>query len=61
LQVALDTGAAEFAGWWRRLGGYLIDLIIVDVPVFIIGFVIGLTQRHNFVAGTNFWHLSAAA
>ena len=39
------------AGWWLRFGGYVIDGIIVGVPSFVIGFLIGLTQRNNTIPG----------
>jgi uncharacterized RDD family membrane protein YckC len=60
-QVALGSGPAELAGWWRRFGGYVLDVLIVDVPVFIVSTLIGLTQRHNVVPGTTYWHLDTAA
>jgi uncharacterized RDD family membrane protein YckC len=40
-RVTTGTGSAELAGWWRRFGAYLLDVIIVDIPGFLIGFAIG--------------------
>jgi uncharacterized RDD family membrane protein YckC len=30
-QVVLGSGTAELAGWWRRFGGYALDIVMVDV------------------------------
>jgi uncharacterized RDD family membrane protein YckC len=60
---AIDTmaGQAVLAGWWRRFGGYVLDALIVDVPVLIVSVGIGLTQRNNFVPGTTLRHFSVPA
>jgi len=39
--VATGRGDAELAGWWRRFVGYVLDAIIVSVPGFLIGLLIG--------------------
>jgi uncharacterized RDD family membrane protein YckC len=55
------AGQAVLAGWWLRFGGYVIDGIIVAVPSFVIGVLIGLTQRHNTIPGFTGYRISAAA
>jgi uncharacterized RDD family membrane protein YckC len=32
----------ELSGWWRRLGGYLLDALIVGVPFVVFEIVVGL-------------------
>ena len=34
--VETVAGTEVLAGWWRRFGGYLIDLVIVDIGVFVL-------------------------
>jgi uncharacterized RDD family membrane protein YckC len=34
--VVLGSGTAELAGWWRRLGGYALDIAMVDVAILIV-------------------------
>jgi uncharacterized RDD family membrane protein YckC len=60
-QVELASGVAELAGWWLRLGGYLIDAVIVDTPVFIASLVIVQSQPAGTIPGTTGRHLDAAA
>ena len=36
-QVVTAAGTTELAGWWRRFGGYVLDVIIVDVAVLAVG------------------------
>jgi uncharacterized RDD family membrane protein YckC len=31
-----------YAGWWSRVGAYLLDLLILLIPAFVAGFTIGL-------------------
>ena len=41
----LMTGAGdwfELAGWWRRVGGFLLDSLIVGIPVALLEIVLGL-------------------
>jgi len=59
--IATASGSAPLAGWWLRFGGYVLDAIIVGVPSFVIGFLIGLTQRGNTIPGVVGSHLDAAA
>jgi uncharacterized RDD family membrane protein YckC len=40
--VTTTAGGFELSGWWRRVGGFLLDDLIVGVPVFVIGVVVGL-------------------
>lgn len=60
-QIPLASGPAELAGWWRRLGGYLLDIVIIDVAQFIVTLAIGLTQRNNVIPGTTTWHYDPVA
>jgi uncharacterized RDD family membrane protein YckC len=55
------AGPAVLAGWWPRFGGYVIDVIIVGVPSFVIGVLIGLTQRNNTIPGFTGYRVDAAA
>jgi uncharacterized RDD family membrane protein YckC len=55
------AGPAVLAGWWLRFGGYVIDVIIVGVPSFVIGVLIGLTQRNNTIPGFTGYRVDAAA
>jgi uncharacterized RDD family membrane protein YckC len=55
------AGPAVLAGWWLRFGGYVIDGIIVGVPSFVIGVLIGLTQRNNTIPGFTGYRVDAAA
>lgn len=59
--VSTVNGSLALAGWWLRFGGYLIDGIIVGVPSFLIGVLIGLTQRNNTVLGGFAIHPDVAA
>ena len=59
--INTTAGSAVLAGWWRRFGGYVLDALIVDVPVFIVSVGIGLTQRNNYVPGTSLRHFDVAA
>jgi uncharacterized RDD family membrane protein YckC len=59
--ISTATGPAVLAGWWLRFGGYVLDAIIVGVPSFVIGLVIGLTQRNNTIPGFVGTHLDWAA
>jgi uncharacterized RDD family membrane protein YckC len=61
LHIATSSGTAQLAGWWLRFGGYVIDGIIVGVPSFAIGFLIGLTQRNNTIPGFTGYRIDAAA
>jgi uncharacterized RDD family membrane protein YckC len=60
-QVVLGLGVAELAGWWQRFGGYVLDAIIVDVPVFVVSFAIEQSQPASTIPGTTGRHLDAAA
>jgi uncharacterized RDD family membrane protein YckC len=55
------AGPAVLAGWWLRFGGYVIDGIIVGVPSFVIGVLIGLTQRNNTIPGFTGYRVDAEA
>jgi uncharacterized RDD family membrane protein YckC len=55
------AGSAVLAGWWLRFGGYVIDAIIIFVPSFVIGLLIGLTQRNNTIPGLTGYRIDAAA
>ena len=55
------AGPAALAGWWLRFGGYVLDAIIVGVPSFVIGVLIGLTQRNNTIPGFTGYRIDAAA
>ena len=44
-RLGTASGNVELAGWWRRFGGYVLDAIIVDVPSFFVGYLIGLAGR----------------
>jgi uncharacterized RDD family membrane protein YckC len=59
--IGTTSGTAQLAGWWLRFGGYVLDGIIVGVPSFIIGFLIGVTQRNNTIPGFVGTHLDWAA
>ncbi len=41
-RVDTSSGSFELSGWWRRVGGFLLDDLIVGVPFFVIGIVVGL-------------------
>ncbi len=43
-QVATRAGVFVLAGWWLRFGGYLIDAIILDVPLLVVGGFIGFAD-----------------
>ncbi len=53
-QVVTQAGPFELAGWWLRLAGYVIDSIVVGVPLLVIGFIIGVTNlvTQSSVSGT---------
>jgi len=57
----LPTGSAGLAGWWQRFGGYVLDAIIVAVPVFILSFAIEQSQPANTIPGTTGRHIDVAA
>jgi uncharacterized RDD family membrane protein YckC len=59
-QIDTQAGSFELAGWWWRLAGYVIDGIIVGVPLFVIGVIVGVTDlaTQSSVSGTT---LSAGA
>jgi uncharacterized RDD family membrane protein YckC len=59
--VDTTSGSAPLAGWWLRFGGYVLDTIIVGVPGFVIGLLIGLTQRNNTIPGFVGTHFDLAA
>jgi uncharacterized RDD family membrane protein YckC len=59
--INTTAGSAVLAGWWLRFGGYVIDGIIIGVPSFVIGLLIGLTQRNNTVPGFTGYRIDAAA
>jgi uncharacterized RDD family membrane protein YckC len=59
--VDTTSGSAQLAGWWLRFGGYVLDSIIVGVPSFVLGLLIGLTQRNNTIPGFVGTHLDVAA
>jgi uncharacterized RDD family membrane protein YckC len=35
-RAATAAGTAELAGWWRRFGGYALDIVMLDVAVLIV-------------------------
>jgi uncharacterized RDD family membrane protein YckC len=35
-QAATAAGTAELAGWWRRFGGYALDILMLDVVLVIV-------------------------
>ena len=41
-----SPGASPYAGFWRRAGGWFLDSIILYVPLFILGAVLGTTRGH---------------
>jgi uncharacterized RDD family membrane protein YckC len=43
-QIVTQAGPFELAGWWLRLAGYVIDSIVVGVPLFVIGVIVGVTS-----------------
>jgi uncharacterized RDD family membrane protein YckC len=55
------AGPAVLAGWWLRFGGYVLDAIIIGVPSFAIGVLIGLTQRDNTTPGFTGYRIGGAA
>jgi uncharacterized RDD family membrane protein YckC len=59
--INTTAGSAVLAGWWLRFGGYVIDGIIIGVPSFVIGLLIGLTQRNNTVPGFTGYRIGAGA
>jgi uncharacterized RDD family membrane protein YckC len=59
--VNTASGSATLAGWWLRFGGYVIDAIIIGVPSFVVGVLIGLTQRNNTIEGFTGYRIDAAA
>ena len=59
--MATGSGTADLAGWWLRFGGYLLDAIIIGVPTFVIGLLVGVTQRGHTIEGTTGTHLDLAA
>jgi uncharacterized RDD family membrane protein YckC len=59
--IATASGTAELAGWWLRFGGYVLDAIIIGVPSYLLGLLIGDTQHGNTIPGTNVWHLGVGA
>ncbi len=59
-QLSTASGNVELAGWWRRFGGYVLDIIIVDVPSFVIGLLIGLATRGSAVSTPAGTHPSTA-
>ena len=59
--ITTTAGTVLLAGWWLRFGGYLIDGIIVGVPSFVVGFLIGLTQRNNTIPGFTGYRVGGAA
>jgi uncharacterized RDD family membrane protein YckC len=40
-RINAAAGSFELSGWWRRVGGFLLDDLIVGVPVFLIGLLVG--------------------
>jgi uncharacterized RDD family membrane protein YckC len=60
-QFGRQAGRTELAGWWLRLGGYILDDIIVVVPTVVIVLLIAATQRTNTVPGTVGTHLDLGA
>jgi uncharacterized RDD family membrane protein YckC len=61
IHIQTSSGTARLAGWWLRFGGYVIDAIIVGIPSFLIGLVIGWTQRNNTIPGFVGTHYDWAA
>jgi uncharacterized RDD family membrane protein YckC len=59
--INTTAGSAVLGGWWLRFGGYVIDAIIIGVPSFVIGLLIGLTQRNNTIPGFTGYRVGAAA
>jgi len=55
------SGTAPLAGWWLRFGGYVLDAVIVDVPVFVVSLAITLSQPAGSIPGTTGRHLGTAA
>jgi uncharacterized RDD family membrane protein YckC len=45
--VYVAPAPAAYAGFWMRVGAYLIDIVILFIPLFILALVPGI----NFVAG----------
>ena len=43
-QVVTQAGVFELAGWWLRFAGYVIDAIILDVPLVVVGAIIGFAD-----------------
>jgi uncharacterized RDD family membrane protein YckC len=38
--VATGAGSFELSGWWRRAGGYVLDVLIVGVPLLVLRVVV---------------------
>ena len=39
-QIVLGGAPLDLAGWWRRFGGYVLDAVIVDVALLVLGAII---------------------
>lgn len=37
-----EISTTDYAGFWRRVAAYIVDSLIMVVPIFIVGFVVGL-------------------
>ncbi|HEY1653439.1 MAG TPA: RDD family protein [Acidimicrobiales bacterium] len=49
-QVTTQMGTVILAGWWRRFGAYVVDALVVGVPAFIVGLIVG---SFSLVASTD--------
>jgi uncharacterized RDD family membrane protein YckC len=45
--ISLPQGSSELAGWWHRTAGFILDVIIVAVPSFILEKVLNRTTTER--------------
>ena len=60
-QYGYGQMATTSSGWWRRVGAYIIDSLVVSVPLIIIFSIIGVSSAHVAVGCTSATSQSCAS
>ena len=45
--VQTAAGTFQLAGWWQRAGAWILDGLIVFVPILCLEFIIGASAYHH--------------
>lgn len=49
--MLITITAQTYAGFWHRFSAFIIDSVIITIPIFIVGFSIGFLAEMSFITG----------